>query len=104
VNRPSPRSTTIGIATMSTVVAAVLLPLAPAGAAPDQPSTSGAARTGFDPDAVRQELQELAGRQSSAEIDHIVDSGHLVATSTAGTSSTIVAAVDLGPALRLVSA
>ena len=37
-----------------------------AGAAPDQPSTSGAARVGFDTDAVRHELQELAGTQSPA--------------------------------------
>ncbi|WIB15240.1 hypothetical protein DEJ34_14045 [Curtobacterium sp. MCPF17_050] len=103
MNRPSIHSTTVGIATASAVVAAVLLPVAPAGAAPERPTTSVATRVGFATDAMRQELQELEGTQSSAEIDRIVDSGHLVATYTAGTSSTIVAAVDLGPAQRALS-
>jgi hypothetical protein len=49
---------------------------------------------------VLHELQRLEGTQSIAAIDGILHSGHMVATYTEGTSSTIVAAVDLGPARR----
>jgi hypothetical protein len=96
------RRTAVGLAVAS-LVAAAFLPSAPAAAAPVPLHSSVPAGSAPGDDAVLHELQRLEGTQSIAAIDGILHSGHMVATYTEGTSSTIVAAVDLGPARRALS-
>ncbi|PZF61938.1 hypothetical protein DEJ33_15565 [Curtobacterium sp. MCPF17_047] len=97
----------LAIAGLAAVVsfAGALVPTHPADAASviDTPAAAAAAAAAQEADPVLSALQALEGKQSAAEIDRIVDTGHVVATYTEGTSSTIVAAVDLGPASRGLS-
>ncbi|GAA1492777.1 hypothetical protein [Curtobacterium herbarum] len=82
------RRTSVGLTAAALVAGALVAP-------------QSAGATTADP--VLTELQTLAGAQSAAEIEQIVDTGRMIATYTDGTSSTIVAAVELEPGSRALS-
>jgi hypothetical protein len=96
------RRAAVGIATAALATSAVLTAV-PAAAAPADSAGPASAEPTPASDPVLAALRQLEGTQSASEIDGIIDSGHMVATYTTGTSSTVVAAVDLGPARRALS-